>query len=140
MKKKLKAPLVSAGAVIWDEWSQAQAALFHAFALRCAYVRQARYSFDINDYAQTKETCGRATFVAVCRDQLPPVPKASSLMPPLEPASPGHRAGAAILANLEHMFVMKTAMRFTDDMLVAILSQMRTQGGVKVSDEPFIFF
>ena len=66
--------------------------------------------------------------------QLPPVPKSTSLLASLEETSDEHKAGAAMFANIEHVFILETMMRFTDPVLRSILLKMRTPGGAKLAD------
>ena len=65
----------------------------------------------------------------LCGDhlQLPPVPKSTSLLAPLEGASDEHKAGAAMFANLDYIYEMKTMMRFQDPLLIRILEKCGSQ-------------
>ena len=66
--------------------------------------------------------------------QLPPVPMEASLLAPLEGTSDEHKAGAAIFANLKHVYRLSTAMRFDDPVLISILQKMRTPSGARLSE------
>ena len=125
-----------AGGLIVDEISQVQAALFHAVSLRMTYARALRYNLNTSAYATVRETFGKTGFVLLSGDhlQLPPVLKRTSLLAPLDYATPEHKTGAAIFSNMPTVFAMETAMRFDDDTLRSILAKMRTPGGEKLSE------
>ena len=136
MRKRLDANQTHAGAWIHDEALQTSAPLLHAAALRTTYARQHHYNLDTARYARPNEIMGKMSFLALCGDhlQLPPVPKSSGLLAPLEHTSDEHKAGASIFNNLHYLFEMETMKRFQDPMLVAILHKMRRTNGTKLSD------
>ena len=136
MRKRLDANQTHAGAWIHDEALQTSAPLLHAAALRTTYARQYHYNLDTARYARPNEIMGKMSFLALCGDhlQLPPVPKSSGLLAPLEHTSDEHKAGASIFNNLEYLFEMETMKRFQDPVLVAILQKMRQTNGSKLSD------
>lgn len=126
-----------AGAVIVDEISQVQAALLRAVCLRMTYTRALLYNLLFSAYAAIWETFGKTGFVLLSGDhlQLPPVPQRTSLLAPLDNATPEHKTGAAIFSNMPAVIAMSTAMRFNDDTLRSILAKMRTPGGRKLSEQ-----
>jgi hypothetical protein len=136
MRKRMDANQTHAGAWIHDEALQTSAPLLHAAALRTTYARQQTYSLDTARYAQPNEIMGRMSFLAFCGDhlQLPPVPKSSGLLAPLDNTSDEHKAGAAMFNNMHYLFEMETMKRFTDPTLIAILQKMRKRGGAKLTD------
>ena len=79
---------------------------------------------------------GRISHLCLSGDhlQLPPVPPSTSFLASLEETSDEHKAGAAMFANIEHVFILETMMRFTDPVLRSILLKMRTPGGAKLAD------
>ena len=79
---------------------------------------------------------GKISVFTMCGDhlQLPPVPKSSGLLAPIEGTSDEHRVGASMFNNVHYLFEMHTMKRFTDNVLVSILEKMRTPGGKKLSD------
>ena len=72
----------------------------------------------------------------MCGDhlQLPPVPKSSGLLAPLDGTSDEHKVGAAMFYRFHYLFEMRTMKRFEDPTLIAILRKMRQQGGAKLSE------
>ena len=66
--------------------------------------------------------------------QLPPVPKSSGLLAPLDGTSDEHKVGASMFNRLHFLFVMHTMKRFKDPTLIAIVKKMRTAGGLKLSE------
>jgi hypothetical protein len=92
---------------------------------------------DTARYAQPNEIMGKISFFALCGDhlQLPPVPKSSGLLAPLEHTSDEHKAGAAIFNNMHYLFEMETMKRFHDPVLIAILQKMRKPKGAKLTAE-----
>ena len=134
--KKLQILHVPAGADIFDEFSQIQAALLHANCLRTAYSRRRAYDFDINTYATSAGLFGFMPIVLLCGDplQLPPVPDTTSLLSDLDKASSEHKAGCAIFSSIEDIFVFTKARRFTDQTLIEILDAMRKPGGQQLTD------
>ena len=67
--------------------------------------------------------------------QLPPVPKSSGLLAPVDGASDERKAGAAMFNNTHYFFGMETMKRFTDPLLIAILQKMRQPKGAKLTKE-----
>ena len=132
MRKKMDAVQTIAGAWLMDEILQTAAPLLHAGGLRTTYARQHRYKLNIADYARPQEIYGRISFLAMAGDhlQLPPVPKSTSLLAPIEGASEEQTVGAAMFKNLEYLYEMHTMMRFKDEVLVRILLKMRKPGKV----------
>ena len=128
------------GAKIIDEFSQLQGSMNHAAALRATYGRQAKYNLNMYDYAMPKERWGRIALLLYCGDhlQLPPVPKKTSLLAPLEGSSKEHKAGAAIFANVECVFMLEQMMRFTNPRLRRILDTMRNPKGKLLSKAELI--
>ena len=136
-RKKTQAIHVNAGALLIDEFSQLQAQLFHANNLFWTVARQSCYGLALEDYARPRETAGRVTKFVLSGDhlQLPPVPMSSSLLAPLEGTSAEQKAGVAMFAGIEQVFLMETMMRFRDPVLRQILEKMRTPGGTGLSGE-----
>ena len=137
-RKKLEAIFAPVGAVALDEFSQLPAALLHALALRAMYARSTIFGLDIHTYAEQKNLFGDVPIFLMLGDhlQLPPVPKQTSLMSDVTlPASAEHKAGCAMFANVEMVYLMEAAMRFTDPLLISILRKMRVPGGEKLTAE-----
>ena len=120
-----------AGAFLVDEFGQLQGQLWHACCLLFSIARAQHYDLVLEDYAKPKELAGRVSFPCLSGDhlQLPPVPKSTSLFAPLAGTNDEHKAGAAMFANVEHVFIMETMMRFRDPCLRSILAKMRLPGG-----------
>ena len=137
MRKRMDANQTHAGAWIHDEALQTSAPLLHASALRTTYARQHVYNLDTSSYAQPKEIMGRISFFALCGDhlQLPPVPKRSGLLAPLDNTSDEHKAGASMFYNVHYLFEMETMKRFRDPVLISILTKMRQPGGTQLTDQ-----
>ena len=137
MRKRLDANQTHAGAWVHDEALQTSAPLLHAAALRTTYARQHHYKLETSRYAHPNEIMGKISFFALCGDhlQLPPVPKTSGLLAPLENTSDEHKAGASIFINIQYLFEMETMKRFTDPTLVSILAKMRQTNGAKLSEQ-----
>ncbi len=126
-----------AGARVHDAVMQSSPPLFNAGALRSTYARARVFKLKVAKFAQPDGIFGRISFFAACGDhlQLPPVPKSSSLIAPLEGTSDEHKAGARIFANFAYHFEMHTMQRFEDPTLVAILQKMRgPKDSAKLSD------
>jgi hypothetical protein len=136
-RRRTQAVHVRSGALFIDEFSQLQAMLYHANNLFWSVARQPRYNLKLEDYARPRETAGRVSKIILSGDhlQLPPVPGSSSLLASLDGTSDEHKAGAAMFANIEQVFVLETMMRFRDPVLIKILEKMRTLGGTTLSDE-----
>ena len=86
-------------------------------------------------YAESSQIFGKISFFAMCGGhlQLPPVPKSSGLLAPLEGTSDEHKVGARIFNRVDYLFEMLTMKRFEDPTLLAILGKMRTTGGCQLS-------
>ena len=120
-----------------DEALQTQAQLFHAWALRTTYARGSRFNLETAEYARPRQIYGRIFFLALCGDhlQLPPVPRSSSVLAPLDGTSDEQKAGAAMFANIEYCYEMQTMMRFRDPILRSILAKMREPHGRKLTND-----
>jgi hypothetical protein len=136
MRKRMDANQTHAGAWVHDEALQTAAPLLHAAALRTTYAREHRYNLDTARYAEPSEIFGKISFFAMCGDhlQLPPVPKSSGLLAPLEGTSDEHKVGASIFNRVHYLFEMLTMKRFEDQTLITILQKMRTMGGCKLTE------
>ena len=121
-----------AGAWLMDEFSHTATPLLHAGGLRTTYARQHRYKLNIADYARPQEIYRRVSLLAMVGDhlQLPPVPKSTSLLAPIEGASEEQTVGAAMFRNLDYLYEMHTMMRFKDEVLERTLLKMRKPGKV----------
>ena len=135
-RKKVEQVMIPAGAVVCDEFSQIQSPMLHATALRSTYARASHYSLNVGDYTNQTELFGRIGILAIFGDhlQLPPVPKSVGLLACLEHASQEHKAGAAMFANIQHVYLFEKMMRYSDPILINILATMRTAGGGKLTD------
>ena len=102
MRKRMDANQTHAGGWVHDEALQTAAPLWHAAAVRTTYAREHVYKLDTRRYAQPNEIMGRISFLALCGDhlQLPPVPKSSGLLAPLDNTSDEHKAGASMFNNI----------------------------------------
>ena len=100
------------------------------------YARHHAYKLDTARYTEPSEIFGRISFFALCGDhlQLPPVPKSSGLLAPLDGTSDEHKVGASMFRNLHYLFEMHTMKRFEDPTLIAILQKMRQLHGAKLTD------
>ena len=68
--------------------------------------------------------------------QLPPIPKTTSLLQgDLSNVSQEQKAGAAMLAGFDNVYMLKKTMRFKDPLLRSILTKMRTAGGCLLTEE-----
>ena len=136
MRKKTQAVHVKCGALFIDEYGQLPTPLYHASNLLWTLAREGRYNLKREDYALPRETASRTSKISHSGDhlQLPPVPKSASLLADIEGTSDEHKAGAAMLASIEQGFELDTMMRFRDPLLKKILEQMRTTGGVRLTD------
>ena len=137
MRKRMDANQTHAGGWVHDEALQTAAPLWHAAALRTTYARKHIYKLDTTRYAQPNEIMGKISFLALCGDhlQLPPVPKSSGLLAPLDNTSDEHKAGASMFNNIHYLFEMKTMKRFKDPVLVTSLEKMRRTNGAKLSEQ-----
>ncbi len=135
MRKRMDANQTHAG--VHDEALQTSASLLHASALRTTYARQHKYNLEIACYARPNETMGRISFLTLCGDhlQLPPVPKSSGLLAPLDGTSDEHKVGASMFNNMHYLYEMETMKRFQDPTLIAILEKMRRPKGAKLTEQ-----
>jgi len=133
---KLERTFLPAGAMIHDEHSMLAGAMNHAASLLATYAREAKFRLRREDYSLPRERYGRVPMLAYFGDhlQLPPVPKANSMLAPLEGTSQEHRVGAAIFRQAHYVFQMKQMMRFKDPVLIRILHTMRAVGGQPLSE------
>ena len=136
MRRRMDANQTHAGGLVHDEALQTAAAMLHAAALRTTYAREHLYKLDISRYAKPNEIMGRISWFGLCGDhlQLPPVPKSSGLLAPLENASDEHVAGAAMFHNIHYVFEMESMKRFQDPILISILQKMRKTKGAKLTE------
>ena len=58
-----------------------------------------------------------------------------SLLVSIDGTSDEHKAGTAMFAGIEKVFLMETMMRVRDPVLRVILEKMRTLGGARLTDE-----
>ena len=74
------------------------------------YAREHIYKLETTRYAKPNELMGRVSFLALCGDhlQLPPVPKSSGFLAPLDRTSDEHKAGAAMFNNIHYLFEMES--------------------------------
>ena len=137
MRKRMLANQTHAGGWVHDEALQTSATLLHAAALRTTYARAEHYKLVSAAYARPNEIFGKMSFLALCGDhlQLPPVPKSSGLLAPLENISDEHKAGASMFNNVQYLFEMETMKRLNDPTLINILQKMRRQKGAKLSED-----
>ena len=106
---KLERTFLPAGAMIHDEHSMLAGAMNHAASLLATYAREAKFRLRREDYALPRERYGRMPLLAYFGDhvQLPPVPKANSMLAPLGGASQEHRVGAAIFRQARYVFQLE---------------------------------
>ena len=102
-----------------------QAQFFHVGVFCTTYARASRFNLETAEYARPRQIYGRISFLALCGDhlQLPPVPRSSSVLAPLDGTSDEQKAGAAMFANIEYCYEMQTMMRFRDPILRSILAK-----------------
>ena len=133
---KLERTFVGAGAFFVDEHSMLAGSMNHAASLLATYAREMKYRLRRENYALPCERFGRLPALAYFGDhlQLPPVPKANAMLAPLEHTSQEHRVGAAIFRQVKYVFHLQQMMRFTDPILIRILTSMRTVGGKPLPD------
>ena len=93
------------GGWVHVEALQTAATLLRAAALRTTYAREHKYKLDPARYAKPDELRGRILFLALSGDhlQLPPVPKSSGLLAPVDGTSDEHKAGAAMFNNIHYL-------------------------------------
>jgi len=136
-RPKLEKLLLPCGAKIVDEFSQLQAAFFHADCLRSTYARSAKYNLSVKDYNKPREIMGRMPITILASDELPlpPIPQSSGFFGSLEESSAEHRTGVAIFGSIQHVFRLRNMMRFSCSILKRILAKMRAAGGASLTDE-----
>ena len=137
MKKRTQAIHVKCGGLFIDEYGQLPTSLWHACNLIWTLARQHKYNLDLARYHLPREIAGKVSKLVLSGDhlQLPPVPKAASLLADIEGTSDEHKAGAAMFASIEQVFELQTMMRFRDPVLRQILEKMRTPGGVRLTED-----
>ena len=98
------------GALLID--SQLQPYLLCANTLFWAVARHHTYDLELQDYAAPRAIAGRVCQFVLSGDhlQLPPVPQSESLLASIGGTSDEHKAGAAMLASIEHVFLVDTRM------------------------------
>ena len=86
MGKRTQAVHVRCGALFVDEYGQLPTPLCHASNLLWTIARQSRYNLKLENYHKPRETAGRISKQILSGDhlQLPPVPKATSLLADIE--------------------------------------------------------
>ena len=128
---------VPCGALIIDEAPQGAAALYHAVALRSCYGRASAHGVEVSDYAEPSQTFGAMPIVIECGDelQLPPVPASAGLFAELSQAATEHLAGVEIFKQKDYVYRLSTMKRFTDEILISILTKMRRSGGCKLTKQ-----
>ena len=133
---KLERTFLPAGAMLHDESSMLAGTMNHAASLLATYARESKFRLRREDYAMPGERYGRLPLLGYFGDhlQLPPVPKANSMLAPLEGKSQEHRVGAAIFRQARYVFQLQQMMRFKDPVLIRILHTMRTVGGQALAD------
>ena len=133
---KLERTFLPAGAMLHDEHSMLAGNMNHAASLLATYARESQFRLRREDYALPRERYGRMPLLGYFGDhlQLPPVPKANSMLAPLDGTSQEHRVGAAIFRQVRYVFQLQQMMRFTDPVLIRILHTMRTVGGQPLSN------
>ena len=111
---KLERIFLRAGAMLHDEHSMLAGAMNHAASLLATYAREGKFRLRREDYALPRERYGRMAALAYfgVHLQLPPIPKANSMLAPLEGASQEHRVGAAIFRQAHYVFHLEKMMRF----------------------------
>ena len=134
---KLEKIWVPVGVLGFEEYSQLQAVLNHALALLLAYARRSVHKLNPYDYATLAQRMCRVSILFYSGDplQLPPVPKTSSLLAPMQGAGQEHKVGAAIFINVKYVYQMTQMMRFRDDTLRNILRKMRRPGGTLLRED-----
>ena len=137
MRKRRQAVHSRSGALFIDEYGMLQAQLFHANNLYWTIARQSMYNLTVENYAKPRETAGRISKLSLSGDhlQLPPVPKTTSVHANIEGTSDEHKAGAAMFASIEQVFILETMMRFCDSVLKRTLEKMKTPGGADLTRE-----
>lgn len=132
---QLECRFAAVAAWLQDEWSQTQAQLLSASALRLTYSRQKVFQLVVDRFAEAGESFGRLPFVVMSGDelQLPPVPKEAGLLHSLDDATEEHKIGVKLFRELQYVFRFRESMRFTDKVLISILEKMRCTGGRKLT-------
>ena len=104
MRKRMDANQTHAGAWVHDEALHTSAPRLHATGLKTTYAKQYEYNLDIARYAEPSQIMGKISFFSMCGDhlQLPPVPKSSGLLAPLDGTSDEHKVGASMFNRLHY--------------------------------------
>ena len=133
---KVERTFLPAGAVVHDESSMLAGILNHAASLLATYARESKFRLRRENYAMPRERYGGVPFFGYFGGhlQLPPIPKANSMLAPLDGTSQEHRVGTAIFRQARYVFQLKEMMRFKDPTLVRILHTMRTVGGQALAE------
>ena len=123
------------GGKVFDEFSHNNCKLWHADAYITAVARAPIHDLDPSRYSEPEQTWGGMPVVVVAGDelQMPPVPFEASLLAPVEGSSHEHKVGVKIFSGLRHVYRLRTAMRFKDDLLSGMLAKMRTKGGCRLT-------
>ena len=137
--KKLQITNIPEGAQLFDEFSQIPTNLLHASCLRACYARKHAHNLELNNYASLQGLWGQVPVLALFGDhlQLPPVPQSNSLFSCSTSDgnhSNEHMAGCSIFSSIPDVFQFRTARRFKDPDLIAILEAMRTPNGKKITE------
>ena len=135
-QRKMDRLVGTLGVDVIDELGCVPGDLLHADALRKTYGRCQRYDLDTTKYMQPSETWGRVPVKILSGDfyQLPPVPATASLVAPPLGQSYEHQQGRKLLLDMEYVVNFVQMQRFSDPLLVEVLTAMRTPGGKKISE------
>jgi len=135
-QRKMDRLVGTLGVDVIDELGCVPGDLLHADALRKTYGRCQRYDLDTTKYMQPSETWGRVPVKILSGDfyQLPPVPATASLVAPPLGQSYEHQQGRKLLLDMEYVVNFVQMQRFSDPLLVELLTAMRTPGGKKISE------
>ena len=133
---KLECTFLPAGAMLHDESSMLAGSMNHAASLVATYAREYKFRLRRENYAMPRERYGGIPVLGFFGDhlQLPPVPKANSMLAPLDGTSQEHRVGTSIFRQARYVFQLQQMMRFKDPTLVRILHTMRTVGGQALAE------
>ena len=126
---------VPCGAYIIDEAPQGASALYHAVALRSSYGRAGAYQLELANYAHSSQSFGAIPIGVECGDelQLPPVPASAGLFADTVGATTEHLAGLELFKQKDYVYRLRTMKRFSDEVLISILTKMRKTGGSKLT-------
>ena len=112
-----------AGAMLHDESSTPPGIMNHAASLLATYARESKFRLRRENYAMPRERYGGIPFLGYFGDhlQLPPVPKANSMLAPLDGTSQEHRVGTSIFRQARYGgFQLQQMMRFRNPILIRI--------------------